>query len=292
MSRRILVLGSSGMAGHAVTLRLKSNPALEVVDCGPRRRAFPGTLTCDLESPGRIESLLKEVCPDFLINCTGVLVQASRERKREALWVNSLLPRILSEACASRRIKLVHLGTDCVFSGAAGPYREDSFRDGDEFYDRTKALGEVTDGGDLTIRTSIIGPELRADGTGLLHWFLTLPKGAEIKGFRKALWSGVTTLELAGFIEHVVLDRPELSGLAHFSVSGGISKYDLLSMIAGIFGTSVRMTPSDEPVLDKRLICTRKDLGRAPSAYEEQIRVMKDWILSRPDLYPHYRSTP
>lgn len=286
MGDSILVLGSSGMAGHVMARFLRETGGLDVVDVGPRRAIFPDSLLVDLENPDLVRKLVNDVKPSAIVNCTGVLVKASEGNKREAAWFNAYLPHLLSECCARAGCRLVHLSTDCVFSGKSGPYTEASYRDGDAFYDRSKALGEVVNDRDLTIRTSIIGPELRSAGTGLFDW--AMRQGDEVRGFRRALWSGVTTLELSKFVLHCLQVSPGLSGLVHYSVPGGISKYDLLVAISETFRRGLRITPVDEPVLDKRLICTRGDLGMSPASYRRQLAELRDWMSTRSDAYAKY----
>jgi len=289
MAPKVLVLGSSGMAGHVVALYLRETTDFEIIDVGPRRAVFPTTGLCDLGNEVAVRKLVAEVNPKVIINCTGVLVKASEERKREAVWFNAYLPHLLSELCESAGIRLVHVSTDCVFSGLSGPYTEKSHRDGDAFYDRSKALGELDNGRDLTIRTSIIGPELKAAGTGLFDW--AMKQRGQVSGYRKALWSGVTTLELARFVRFLVTENTGLSGLVHFSVPGGASKYELLLAIDETFGRGLVVRPSDEPVLDKRLISTREDLGLEASDYRRQLVELRAWIYSHPSLYPAYSET-
>ena len=255
----------------------------EVADVGPRRKVFVGTTCVDLENPARLEELLDATAPSVLVNCTGVLVQASEKRKKEAVWINSYLPHLLLGLCQARDIRLIHLSTDCVFNGKAGPYREDSPKDGQLFYDRSKALGEIEARNALTIRTSIIGPELRSAGSGLFSWLCRQEGSA--RGYRKVLWSGVTTLELAKFVELVVSSGNELSGLLHYSVDGGISKFDLLREINEVFGLGLLIDPVDEPILDKRLICTREDLGTRPAGYRAQLLELKAWMSNHKELY-------
>jgi len=214
-------------------------------------------------------------------------VKESEAKKCEATWFNAYLPRYLSEQCSMRHIRLIHISTDCVFSGKNGPYKEDSPYDGNDFYDRSKALGEVAEGTDLTIRTSIIGPELKIDGTGLFHWFVR--QQGPVLGFKKAYWSGVTTLELAKFINHLLLDDPNLRGLVHYSVSEGISKYDLLKLICNIFGIETTISPVDLPKIDKRLICPRTDIGMNPPIYSQQLQELADWMKLHKEFYPHYK---
>jgi dTDP-4-dehydrorhamnose reductase len=274
------------MAGHLMTLYLRKEGGLDVADVGPRRAVFPGTLIRDLEDPATVRKLVRETEAQVVVNCTGVLVRASEERKREAVWFNSYLPHLLAECCAESGARLIHLSTDCVFSGAKGPYTEASFRDGEAFYDRSKSLGELEDGSSLTIRTSIIGPELRSEGSGLLDW--AMRQRGTIRGYRKALWSGVTTLELAKFVLFCIEKKAGISGLVHFSVAGGISKYDLLRLVNEVYGKGLTVEPTDEPVLDKRLICTRRDLGTESASYAEQLKALKAWTDGMPELYPHY----
>jgi len=286
MAFQVMILGSSGMAGHILTHYLTEKTEFEVVDVGPRRKVEPKTLLYDLEDTNLLKNLISEVKPNVIVNCTGVLVQASELRKREAVWFNSYLPHFLSEYCMLSGIRLIHLSTDCVFSGQAGPYDENDHRDGEAFYDRSKALGEIVDNANLTIRTSIIGPELRRDGTGLFNWVMM--QRNTIRGYQKALWSGVTTLELAKAICFFIETHTTLSGLVHYSVPGGISKYELISQINEVFERNLKIVAVDDPVLDKRLVSSRTDLKMSPSDYSTQLIELKEWIYSHPDVYPHY----
>lgn len=286
MEPRVLILGSSGMAGHILTLYLAEKTKFEIVDVGPRRKIGPATRLCDLEDTHHLKKLISESKPNVIVNCTGVLVQASEQRKREAVWFNAYLPHLLSEYCALLGVRLIHLSTDCVFNGEAGPYDENARRDGEAFYDRSKALGEIVDGVNLTVRTSIIGPELRLDGTGLFNWVMM--QRSQIRGYRKALWSGVTTLELAKAICFFIETDTSLSGLVHYSVPGGISKYELISKINEVFERNLKIVAVDDPILDKRLVSTRTDLEMSPVDYSTQLLELKEWIYLHPELYPHY----
>jgi dTDP-4-dehydrorhamnose reductase len=287
MPHRVLLLGSSGMAGHVIACYLRETGKLDVVDVGPRRTPFPETRICDLGDSSQVLALIEKEKPTTIVNCIGVLVAASEAKKREAVWFNAYLPHLLSEICLKHGIRLVHLSTDCVFSGACGPYKESDYRDGDAFYDRSKALGELQVLRDLTIRTSIIGPEIRPDGTGLFEWLMR--QDGSINGFQKAMWSGVTTLELAKFILHCIKSNNSLAGLVHYSVPGGISKHDLIVSLSKAFGKDLRIVPTEEPVLDKRLICTRKDLGISPPSYSEQISSLQTWMNEHAKLYERGR---
>ncbi len=288
MKSRVLVLGSSGMAGHVATLALRATSGFHVFDAGPRRKTFQSTLVLDTKDPMAVERLLKETDPDFVLNCVGVLIKSSEKDRLDAIWHNAYFPNFLSALCARDSRKFIHLSTDCVFSGRNGPYRETDFRDGDHIYDRTKALGEVTNGRDLTIRTSIVGPELHASGRGLFNWFMA--QRGPVKGYAKALWSGVTTTQLAAFLVYVIAGNPELSGLIHYATPSGISKLELLCLFEEVFCRGLRIDSVDTPAVDKRLIDTRGDFQCKAPQYPQQVAAMKLWIDDHAGLYPHYEA--
>ena len=172
-----------------------------------------------------------------------------------------------------------------MFSGKNGPYREDSFRDGNAVYDRTKALGEVANGDDLTIRTSIIGPELLPSGTGLFNWFMKQAK--VVTGYQNVLWSGVTTTQIADFIAYVIGTQAALRGIVHYATPSGISKFELLKVLNHVFERGKEIRPVEEPRADKRLN-VRDDMSCVPPTYIAQIASLKAWIDSHPELYWHY----
>lgn len=285
--KKVIIIGSSGMAGHIITLYLREATNFLIFDVGPRKKPFSDSILCNLKNLEEIQKFIDSIKPDIIVNCIGVLVKASEQNKRDAVWFNAYLPRTLSDICAVKKIRLIHLSTDCVFSGQLGPYNEESFRDGEAFYDRSKALGEVVEGNDLTIRTSIIGPEMKSSGSGLFDWVMR--QRGEINGYRKALWSGVTTFELAKYIRFLIEHKSDLSGLIHYTVSRGISKYELLLAINKIFNRKLLVRPVDEPVLDKRLINTRPDLGMEPAGYDQQLYELKNWIDVHYIIYPQYQ---
>ena len=286
MPVRVLVLGSSGMAGHVVTSYLKDVCGHEVLAVGPRRVTIPGSIQWDVEDLKDAYRILGDFQPTVVVNCLGVLVKASEEHRYDAVLINALIPHFLAKACKGFGARLIHLSTDCVFSGERGPYAENDLKDGEAFYDRSKALGEILDGANLTIRTSIIGPELKTDGTGLFDWIMR--QTGEVSGFSRALWSGVTTLELARFIAYCITDNKGLSGLVHFSVEGGISKFELLQKIATAFNKTLVVKPVSEPVLDKRLVCTRTDLGISARDYSTQLTELRVWMEKYPEYYASY----
>jgi dTDP-4-dehydrorhamnose reductase len=282
--KRIVVLGSTGMAGHVVTSRLESNRSLEVLNIS-RTKFNEQTVTIDVTDTKSLEDIISEFSPEIVVNCVGMLIKESEKNKVGAVMVNSLLPHVLSSMCDKHGGRLIHLSTDCVFSGAKGPYDIGDFRDGDSFYDRSKALGEVVNERDLTIRTSITGPELKENGTGLFDWFMQ--KNGTAPGFTQALWSGVMTTELAKYIETICISRSP-RGLIHFSVPGGISKFELLTIFNSVFDRGLTIEPVENQRVDKRLVPT-PDNGYEASDYVTQVREMKAWMDDHKAWYSNYR---
>lgn len=262
--RRLLVLGANGMLGHAVLRWFAARPGYEVQ--GVLRRPEPASELAarlpgvkllsgnDLRSAADIRRLLDETRPDVVVNCIGVVKQlAGAENPHIAIPVNALLPHRLARACMSRGARLVHISTDCVFSGARGAYTEDDMPDAEDLYGRTKLIGEVDYPNAITLRTSIIGHELHG-GHALLGWFLAQP--GPVPGFSRAMFSALPTVELARVIEEHVLPRPDLHGVFH--VAGPtISKYELLKLVASAYGRDNPIVPEAVPVIDRSLNAQR-----------------------------------
>lgn len=283
--KRILILGAAGMAGHVMAEYLEQKPEYEIIRCA-RRAVTPEAILLDVTEFLKVEEVLRDRRPDMVVNCIGMLVQASQERVDQAILINGYLPNFLSRLSKKFGFKLIHISTDCVFSGDRGGYAEDDFRDGDTPYARTKALGEVINDRDLTLRTSIIGPELKQNGTGLLHWFL-MQKG-EIRGFAKAYWSGVTTLELAKVVDHCI--RQGVAGLVNLTMSEKISKYDLLVTCQKVWSHGqVKIMPDDGHSCDKSLVTRRQDLPfHLPPTYSTMLVELRDFMNQCREWYRHY----
>ena len=220
--KKIVVLGSRGMAGHIITEYLDSLDKYEVFGVARESGKFVNKVENVLNEEN-LEAYLSEVKPDIVVNSVGALVAQSNADISNAIITNGLLPHVLAKLGVQIGFKLIHLSTDCVFSGRDGGYTEESPKDGLDSYAKSKALGEVINNKDLTIRTSIIGPELK-NGTGLLNWFFQ--QKSEIRGYTHAYWTGVTTLELAKVIDAMI--EQNITGLYHLCPKEKISKYDLL----------------------------------------------------------------
>ncbi len=260
---RVLVLGATGMLGHTLFERLSDRAELEVHATVRDPRPLEGHIAPDRQRsihPGvdvaRVETIqrvMAEVRPAVLVNAVGIVRQVPAARDPlVSIEVNALLPHRLSRLCSNAGVRLIHIGTDCVFSGAIGNYAEDARPDPLDLYGRTKLLGEPGDGA-LTLRTSIIGHELRSRH-GLLEWFLA--QEATVPGFRRAVFSGLPSVELARVVANVVIPDPGLAGVLHLS-SAPISKLQLLELIARRYDHPVEIVPVDQPVLDRSLDSTR-----------------------------------
>ena len=264
--KRVVVLGVKGMAGHIMAEYLAGLGGYVVL--GVAREAGPFTnAVIDVTDFSMLASYIEDVKPDVVVNCIGTLVASSRDNLANAILVNSFLPNFLVEVSNTVGFKLIHISTDCVFSGKSGQYLEDSFRDGDDNYARTKALGEIVDDVHLTIRTSIIGPELKQNGTGLLDWFLK--QNGSIQGYTKAFWSGVTTLELAKATDQFIFQN--IAGLYHLCPVHKISKYELLNKFSRVREKFNRISAVDNYAVDKSLVCTRHDFDYRDLDYDKML---------------------
>jgi dTDP-4-dehydrorhamnose reductase len=259
---RILILGGTGMLGHRLWIRLQPRHEVWVtvrgeVDPFPRVPEFPPGRICHRVDAQHAEDLtrtLASVRPELVINCIGLVKQSGLANDPVlAIALNALLPHQLSSLCRAADARLIHISTDCVFSGRKGNYSEGDRSDAEDLYGRSKALGEVAAPHALTIRTSIIGQEL-ASRLGLVEWFLA--QTGTISGYRKAIFSGLTTDELARVILEHVVPRPELSGLWQVA-SQPISKYDLLVLAREAYGREITILPDETFVCDRSLDPTR-----------------------------------
>lgn len=246
---KVLVIGATGMLGHVVYKYLKQQDKFEMFNSVYRTKLTEDSILCDLREEQQLISLFDKVKPDIVINCVGALVQESKKRPSNAIYLNALLPHKLKDFCDQHQAKLIHISTDCVFSGKVGNYAENDFCDADDVYGRSKALGEIAVEPHCTLRTSIVGPELKQNGTGLYHWFIS--QTGEVHGYTKALWSGVTTLELAKAIFKVI--DHELKGLYHVTNGQPISKFDLLTLFNEYRKHKVKIIPHADHKVNKTL---------------------------------------
>lgn len=283
---KILVIGASGMAGHMVHLYFhEKGHSVYGIASNPNNK-IPNILTIDLFDLKKVKELLESVEFDVIVNCAGLLNQVAESNPAKAIYINSFIPHWFANELIHTKTKFIHLSTDCVFSGNSGNYKENDFKDGDTVYDRSKGLGEVVNSKDLTLRQSIIGPEIRNVSIGLLDWFLN-QKG-EIKGYKNAIWNGITTLELAKGIE-AALDF-NISELYHLVSPEPISKNDLLNLFKKTFHKNdVTITPFDnKPITNKTLLDTRKNFPYKIKNYEEMLIDLYEWMKNHKEIYGKY----
>lgn len=271
---KVLILGGKGMAGHVITAYFQKKPQYKVFYTS-RDPEDKGSIYLDITSPTKLEEIIESIKPDIIINCIGILNDHATNNPKLAFQVNSLLPHELVKLAERNNSKLIHISTDCVFSGTKGNYTEGDIPDGTSFYAQSKQLGEIISDKHLTIRTSIIGPELKADGIGLFQWFMK--QRDQIIGYEKVLWNGVTTLELAKAIEALIENN--VRGLYHLGSENKVSKYNLLKLIKRTFNkTDVEILPDSNIVLDRTIKNTRNDFNYQIPTYEHMLKELKSWM--------------
>lgn len=281
--KKILVLGTQGMAGHLVKKYLSDSGKFIIGEVSRTISRGKFKYSIDVSDVSALDQVLTEFMPDVVINCIGVLNKDAEENPEKAILLNSFLPHYLAKKTSIQGSRLIHISTDCVFSGSKGNYLDTDKKDGVGFYAQSKALGEVDYGLHLTIRTSIIGPEINSAGIGLLHWFLR-NEVKEIKGYAQVYWGGVTTIQLAIAIENAI--EQQLSGLIHLTNGIKISKYNLLKIFKDVFKKDVTIKPDENYKVDKSLALSTQTsrLGPAPT-YEKMVHDMKIWMEENRDLY-------
>ena len=282
--RKILILGGTGMAGHLIYRFLEATKKYKLYNTVYRTKLTSDSIICNVHDEQLLKSIIVEIKPDIVINSVGALIRESKEHQSNAIFLNAYLPHLLKNLCDQVSAKLIHISTDCVFSGSKGNYAVDDFRDANDMYGRSKALGEITNDKDLTIRTSIIGPEIKLEGEGLFHWFMA--QKDSVKGYTNAIWGGVTTLELAKAMEKAI-DR-NLTGLIHLTNGEPISKYKLLGVLKEEFKRNdIIIQPFESAKVDKSLSTSASIDIQVPS-YIKMIANLKIWMKKHPELYTNY----
>lgn len=273
----ILILGSDGMLGHVVKLYFeeKGHTVRGTTRSGNADYTFD--ITINLSD---VEKFVEEFKPDVLINCIGILNKAAEDNHSLAVLANSYLPNYLDDVCKRNGAKLIHVSTDCVFDGKKGEYTEDSLKDAVTFYGQSKALGELDNDHSITLRTSIVGPDINPNGIGLFQWFMNQEK--ETNGFDKVIWTGVTTIEFAKAMEKAIENN--LTGLRHVVNNDTIDKYSLLNLFKKHFNKDIEINPKSDYVSDKSLKRTTDFDFEVPS-YDQMVEEMADWVTKHESLY-------
>lgn len=284
---RVLVLGASGMLGSTLFRAFSRNLQFETFGSlreASAKRYFVPELhdalipNVHLDGESGLLTAFAVAKPDVVINCIGIIKQLPNANDHlESLAINATLPHRLAKYCDVTGARLVHFSTDCVFSGKQGLYKEEDSPDAYDLYGRTKFLGEVAYENSVTLRTSIIGHELNRSKS-LVDWFLS--QSGEVKGFSKAVFSGLPTIEVARVVKEYVIPNPKLNGLYHLSVDP-INKYDLLNLVATTYGKAIPITRDNKLVMDRSLNSDRfrAATGFKPKPWPELINDMHEEYL-------------
>ena len=286
MKKKVLIIGSNGMAGHLISDYLSLNSMFEIIRVARGLTNKKTDHLIDAKDFNSIERLISDLKPDYVINAIGILNADAENNPDLAVLLNSYFPHFLAKICDKYASRLFHISTDCVFNGTKGSYLENDFKDGIGFYAQSKALGEVNYLNHITIRTSIIGPDIKRSGIGLLNWILS-QKG-NINGYSEAFWGGVTTLELAKAIEFFIQKNIDGINLYHLTNNEKISKFDLLIIINKVFNLNLNITSTDKYKIDKSLINSNKLIDYIVPSYQTMIEEMYKWMIVNKESYPQY----
>jgi dTDP-4-dehydrorhamnose reductase len=275
---RILVVGATGTLGHRLCMEwgdrfdcfgtVRRPVAAPVADLLAATTLIPGVTA---EDPESLRPALEEAKPDAVVNCIGAVKQAeSGQQAIPAIRINSLFPHQLAALCRERSIRMLHVSTDCVFSGERGGYGEDDVPDATDVYGRSKLLGEVSGEGLLTLRTSLIGRELRG-ALGLLEWLIS-NRGGSVRGFSRAVFSGFTTIALATELAFLIEEHPGLDGIWHLAAEP-VDKLTLLTMLNDALNLGIEIVPDADVAINRALDSTRlRDAtGRQPRRWDEMV---------------------
>ena len=280
---KYLIIGASGMAGHMIAYYLIEQG--EEVEAVARKDVkFCKTHLLDVRNFESLKAIILSGHYDCVINCIGILNTDCDKNIGDAILLNSYLPHYIADVILDTKTKMIHMSTDCVFSGKTGRYMEQDNPDGETIYDKTKALGEINDVQNLTFRNSIIGPDININGIGLFNWFMK--QNGELNGFEKSIWTGVTTLTLAKAM--YAASKTNISGIYNLVNNQFTNKYELLILFKKYMKKDLVINRVDGVTQNKSLINTRSDFSFVVPSYEEQIREMSDWINNHKELYPHY----
>ena len=281
----ILVLGANGMAGRTIsTYFMEKQNEVAGFDRSPVHHCNKG-YTGDAQNEAELRELILSGRYDVIINCIGLLNQFAEADHAKAVYLNAYLPHLLADITKKEKTKILHMSTDCVFSGLKGNYTEDDLPDGESFYDRSKALGELKDHKNLTLRGSIVGPDVNPAGIGLLNWFMQ--QHGSVRGFTRAMWTGQTTLQLAKTMEAAI--QEDACGLINTVPDSAISKYELLQLFNRYLKPDkIEITPFDTFVSDKSLKRTNWTFDYKIPDYETMIQELGVWMKEHMYLYPHY----
>lgn len=282
---KFLILGCNGMAGHIISLYLKEQ-GHDVTGFARSKSQFITSIIGDATDTELLRRIICSGEYDAVVNAIGLLNQFAENNHAASVFINSYLPHFLAEITQDISTRIIHMSTDCVFSGKSGKYTESSVPDGTTFYDRSKAMGELNDNKNLTLRNSIVGPDIKSSGIGLLNWFMQ-QKGPSVNGFKGAIWTGQTTLQLAKTIEKAV--EQHATGLINAVPPTSITKFELLRLFNKYLRNGeLIINPIDGIIADKSLVRTNFTFNYSIPDYEIMVSEMAEWMRVHRFLYPHY----
>ena len=285
MNIKVLILGSSGLIGHQVYNYLQDNSDFVLSNISCTRKLNNKTILLDARKDQYFFDQIRQIQPNYIVNCIGVLINEAKQDPESAKFLNAHLPHRLVNLANNINAKLIHMSTDCVFSGnKQSPYLEKDKKDGSDTYAKTKSHGEIDSNNHLTIRTSVVGPEILNGSGELFHWFMS--QSGVIEGFTKAIWSGVTTLELAKAIKWFINNNTV--GLYQLTNGLPIKKYDLLRLFKKYTNKNIEIAKVDGIFTNKSFVDTRQEINYQLPTYDEMIRDMVTLIKNNRILYSHY----
>lgn len=281
----MLILGSAGLIGHQVFNYLKNIDDHELYNISYRNKIQNDTILLNARDEKNLIDNITSIKPHYIVNCMGVLINKSNLNPENSIFLNSYIPHRLTRLADKVNAKLIHISTDCVFSGdKKDPYIETDEKDGRGVYAKTKGLGEIISDKHLTLRTSVVGPQLNNDGEELFHWFMC--QSGEIPGYTKSIWSGVTSTELAKAVKWAI--DHHITGLYHLTNNSSISKYNLLQLFKKYTKKNIIIKPFSGKDVNKSFIDTRLLINYKIPSYDQMISDMVSFIANNRSLYYHY----
>ena len=287
--KKILILGAAGMAGHMIYYYLFSLKKYELFTICFRKKLTSDSVILSVYNIDELRAVLELFKPDYIINAVGVLINEANRSPENAVYINAYFPHVLARLIddMNKKSRLIHISTDCVFSGKKGLYADNDEKDALDVYGMTKNLGEIIDKKNLTIRTSIIGPEIKENGEGLFHWIFSQRENNEINGYEKSIWGGVTTLELAKAIVQYI--DHDTTGLFQLSNGERITKYDLIQLIVERFKLNIKVHKIEGVISDKSIIpSVSKNINYIVPSYFEMIDELYNFMNKHKNIYSSY----
>lgn len=281
---KFFICGCNGMAGHTISLYLQEK-GHDVYGFDLKESKYIKSYAGNAFDTNTLAKVIKDGKFDSVINCIGILNQFAEQNHALASFLNSYFPHFLAKTTEGTDTQVIHMSTDCVFSGSRGDYVENDLRDNETFYGRSKALGELEDDKNITMRDSVVGPDINPKGPSLLNWFMA--QSGEVNGFTNKMWTGLTTLELAKAMEAAAIERAH--GLFNIVPDHSVSKYGLLKLFNHYLkNDALKVNPVEGTPANLSLKRTRFEFSYMVPDYEPMIAELAEWIKAHKAMYPHY----